>query len=125
MGTGGISLLGYIRLGRRTKKATASFTTLSAYLSEPTGVRGGRKQEPRTWLPALMGALGFVEWHRKPPQLQQVKTLLALHLFQTPPDSMEYKQALRWQWYLTSYKDGFFQHMIVTVVKQLKIARIL
>ena len=70
------------------------------------------------WIPHLFSTLGVTEWEVKAPTLCQTLGLLSLHKYQSTPDSSEYKQALRWQWYLAGYKEAFFQHLITTIVEQ-------
>jgi hypothetical protein len=97
-------------------------TTLQAALSAPTGVTGGQAPYPRTWIPKLMSALGFTLWKKKSPTLEQVKTLLKLHRMQLLSDTPEFREALRWEFFISSYQEQFFKHMIDSVILQLKLA---
>jgi len=109
-----------INIRKETPKQTAQFTSLSSFLAAPTGVSGGRAPRPRSWLPSMLLTLGFTRWKRKAPSLSQVTTVLNLHISQCPPDSKEFKNALRWYWFLADYTNKFFQHLVNIVRGQLK-----
>ena len=44
--------------------------------------------------------------------------MLALHKYQTVPNTPQFNKALRWQWYLAQYgSNDFFQHIVSSVIK--------
>ena len=109
-------------LRKPTKEGKAVRTTLAAAMRAPTGITGGKAPYPRTWIPKMMVTLGFTKWKRNKPTVDIIRTILKVHRFQLDIESPEYKETLRWEFYLSSYKERFFKHVLESVIVQLKLA---